>query len=240
MMTDLTNTKTADNLRLYRISVTVALALLLAPCGYAENLLALPETKNFMVGYYNRQVNDRDIVEHDDMTDSVLEIDYYYIQLSYGIFEDLAVDLRLGEAEYNGYSEDTAWGLGVRAALFNWAEQGLAVGCGFRYDRYEPGSKIGDSGGIFSSEADEYNLSADLTWRSCPFFAIAGGVEYSEISLPYTHPARGRTREGGFEQADEFGLFVGAEIDAPFGLGIAGSIHFVADDSYKVGIFYKF
>jgi hypothetical protein len=244
-MTDRINIKLVSMLRLCSISILSILMLVVVAPGHAENLLIFPDEHSFVVGYFDRQVDDRKMIEHDDDDErDPFDLEYNFFQVSFGVFEDLAVDLRLGEAEYTGYGSDSAWGVGIRAALFSWEDEGLAIGCGFQYDNYDPKGKVVSSGLDFTSDADEFNLSLDLTWRSCPYFALAAGVEYSEVSISYEHNQSLRrtrpVREGGYEQKDEIGFFLSAEAVAPFGLGVAGSLHFAADDSAKVGVFYKF
>lgn len=228
-----------------RWSIMAILTLAVVAPGHAENLLAFPNEHSFVVGYFDRRVNDRKLIEHDDNEErDPFDLKYSFFQVSFGVFEDVAVDLRLGDAEYIGYGSDSAWGVGIRGGLFNWEDEGLSIGFGFQYDNYDPTGKVGSSGLDFTSNADEFSLSADVTWRSCPYFAVAAGVEYSEVSVSYEHNKFLRrtrpVREGGYEQKEEVGFFLSAEAVAPFGLGVTGSVHYAADDSAKIGVFYKF
>lgn len=244
-MTDRMKINLRSILCLCRWSIMAILMLVVVAPGHAENFLAFPNEHSFVVGYFDRQVDDRKMIEHDDHEErDPFDLEYSFFQVSFGAFDNVAVDLRLGEAEYTGFGSDSAWGVGVRAILFNWEDEGLAIGFGFQYDNYGPKGKVGDSGLNFTSEADEFSLSADLTWRSCPYFAVAAGVEYSEVSISYEHNKfLGKDipiREGGYEQKEEVGFFLSAEAFAPFGLGVTGSLHFAADDSARIGVFFKF
>ena len=224
--------------------VWLCTALIFSPAilSHAANSLNFPEENGYSAGIFTREVSDRDIFEHDDLLSNKVDLSYDYVQISYGIFEDLAVDLRLGNAEYEiswiKYGSGTSWGVGLRSRLFAFEEQNMILGAGFQYDKYNPDDTF-RNGHYFSPDPDEWSISIDLA-RYFGRFGISGGIEYSELALPFEHPERGRTREGGFEQDNELGIFIGAEVEIIGGLGITGEAHFAADESYTLGLYYKF
>jgi len=208
----------------------------------AANALHFPEQKKFLVGLSTRQINNRDIFEYDDMISDELDLTYTYLEASYAVFNDLAVDLRLGSAKYNvswiEYGSGIAWGLGLRTMLFRWEEQDMLVGAGFQYDKYNPDDTL-RHGHYFSTDPDEWDISIEVA-KSFNRLQVLGGIEYSEITLPFEHPERGSTREGGFKQDKELGIYFGAEVIILDNFGITGEVHLIADKSYSLGVFYKF
>ncbi len=220
----------------------IVLMLVCAGSVNAANTLHSPEQGKFLIGVHIREVNSRDIFEHDDRLSDELDLTYRYLEASYGIFDDLAVDLRFGSAKYDvswiEYGRGLAWGLGLRTKLFRWEEQNVVIGAGFRYDRYNPDDAL-RHGNYFSTDPDEWNISIEVA-KFFSRFGITGGIEYSEVTLPFEHPERRHTREGGFKQDNEFGLYFGMEAMIIKKLGITGEIHLIADRSYSLGIFYKF
>jgi len=220
--------------------------------GTAGNLVNFPKVNKFSIGLEYIDVEQRDIYEYDNEVSCVMwDVQRKLARVSYGIFPATALDFWFGEADYAvGLEENyessslifdsgNMWGLGLRAKIFEKNEGGLSAGAGFQYYSSSPKDHYRNRM-PFSLEPEEWQLSFDIAKRIGEYLLFYGGLRYSEISFPYTHPAdQGGKRIGGYEESDSLGVFAGVEATFLEKFSLCLEKHLVDEESFIFSAGYK-
>ena len=221
--------------------------------GTVGNLVNFPEVQKFSVGYEIIKIDNRDMFEYDDKTPCVMkDTERRLGKISYGLLPGLSLDFWYGKADYGcGPEEDyedealvfdtgKIWGLGIRTKFFENEEEGLRAGAGFQYYRSSPEDYYRRASRLtFSAEPEEWNLSFDLAKEVGEYLNLYGVLRYSELNIPFTHPAGSQTRIGGYKADDNIGVSIGAEIKFLEKIFLCLEERFIDEESYILSAGYK-
>jgi hypothetical protein len=207
------------------------------------NPVGFPGKGRFAVGFDYCSIDTKDVFEYDDMVDHELVSEGYGLRVSYGLTDVLAVDARFGQADFaldshSTYDSGSAWGLGVRANVYESAN-GVRVMAGVQYNDYSPDEGFSEHLLPFEAEATDLSVGIDVSKQFADRITLYGGVQHSDLTLKYFHDGRYGQREGGFEQDQEFGLYGGVDIEIYKGFGAFAEAHFMNEEAYVAGLTYR-
>ena len=224
--------------------------------GMAGNIANFPEKGKLAVGYEYTKVDNRRITEYDAESGGFAIIDSSERSLgriSYGAWENIALDFLLGRATLNiedaihsgdpglKFDSGNTWGLGIRVKLFENLEKNLVTGAGFQYQHFSNDNAIRYyPDDPFSCKSEEWHVSVDAGRRLNKYILLYASMRYSEITLPYTHADPQIPRIGGFKERDNMGIAVGAEIKLAKKISLSLEKRFADEDAYTVGLHYIF
>ncbi len=235
--------------------ILYSLCCLDACAGVSGNIANFPEKGKLTASYEYTKVENRRIVEYDGGSLWIVDSSQRNLgKLSYGVEENMAVDFRLGsntlelepENNYGGdpgmrFDTGDAWGLGLRVRLFENSERNMAVGAGFQYQHFSNDNAIRYyPNDPFSCKSEEWHVSVDVARKLNKHLLLYTSGRYSEIALPYTHADPHIPRIGGFEERDNLGIAVGAEIKLAKKISLSLEKRFVDEDAYTAALHYTF
>jgi len=222
--------------------------------GTVGNLVNFPEAQKFSVGLEIIKIDNRDVYEHDDKVSRVMQDTERTLgKISYGLLSGLSLDLWYGKADYSYgpeenykneslvYDTGKIWGLGIRTKFFEDEENGLSAGAGFRYYRSSPEDYYRrESRMYFSAKPEEWDLSFDLVKELGEYVNLYGVLRYSELDIPFTHPATGnKTRIGGYKSENNVGGSIGVELKLLEKISLCLERRFVDEESSIFSAGYK-
>ena len=214
----------------YGLSVTVG-----NPAGF-------PEEKKFSFGFDYWNINGKDVVEYDDNVGREIESSGAALRVSYGLTDSLALDLRVGQADFTFgnneiYDNGRVIGLGVRALVYE-STGGVKVMAGVQYNDYSP-DDARPRALDFEAEPDDFTISVDVSKEFAERFTMYGGLQHSDLTFKYFHEGAYGQREGGYEQDKKFGLYGGFDVKIYDGLSFFTEGHFGNEEAYALGLTYK-
>ena len=229
------------------VIITLFLGTVPVYAGGAANMVGFPQKGRFAIGFEAKTMRERKLIEYDDRFDHKADSNQHFVKFSYGFYDSLCVDLRLGQGEFDVYGANfdpymsfgygLAWGLGLRVKTFESIENGWSSGMGFQYYGFSPEETYREKN-YFEADPSERYLSIDFAKEMDESVTLYGGVKYSEITIPFEHTGKYGIRKGGFEEKDNIGLFIGGRLGT--GGAFAGSLelHLIDENAFVFGAGY--
>ena len=207
------------------INRAVALILPLAfLCGAARAIESgiggtLPQAHHVSVRAVTGS-SDLEIYEYDNRGEGTSAVSERFIELGYGLTDNLAVMARYGSMEWDPearsggiYPHGPSWGVGAHLSLPLWFNDqvDLSAEWAISYTYGDPGDRRRGSGDIFAGEVEWWQscLAGVCQWRCVQGYA---GVRYSQVDLVYTHDSNEGIRRGGYEEESPINFFGGARV----------------------------
>jgi len=211
----------------------------------------MPEPGRFAAAAHVAMIR-RDAIEYDDQyhpsldrTGMILDTTAYYVQVSYGIWRELAFDLLLGwiaggedTSEAAGFDDAPAWGFGVRYGIWHFQGVDVRINAAFQYLCSEPAAGSADQQ-AWRTRWEDWQLSVDAA-KSWDRFTFYAGLRHSDLLNPYTHPSASGTREGGIGAENNTGVFVGLAAELAHDSGVSLELHALDERGVLFGVYHRF